>query len=72
MQLVFPLSAAAALIATLPLLDSFGDWLAWLTGLIFLGALLLAYVQQNRTHLGRAVHDARTSCLKTVRRLRGR
>lgn len=72
LQLVFPLTAAAALIATLPLLDSVGDWLVWLAGLIFLGALLFTYVQQNRTHLGRAVRGTRTSCLAIVGRLRGR
>ncbi|KKK06778.1 hypothetical protein LQ51_06210 [Micromonospora sp. HK10] len=72
LQLVFPLSAAAALIATLPLLDSVGDWLAWLAGLLFLGALLYTYVEQNRTHLARAAGAAGTSCRLIVARLRGR
>ncbi|MGW5667066.1 hypothetical protein [Micromonospora sp. NPDC003776] len=72
LQLVFPLSPAAALIATLPLLDPLGDWLAWLAGLIFLGALLFTYVQQNRTRLGGVVRGARTFCQTIVGRLRGR
>ncbi|MCW3839139.1 hypothetical protein ONA70_03385 [Micromonospora yasonensis] len=72
LQLVFPLSGSAALIATLPLLDSFGDWLAWLAGLIFLGVLVFVYAQQNRPQLGRVVRTARSSSRTLVARLRGR
>ncbi|MEV0426459.1 hypothetical protein [Micromonospora sp. NPDC050495] len=69
LQLVFPISAAAALIATLPLLDWFGDWLAWLAGLLLLGALLFTYVEQNRTQLGRAARGAGTAVRTLLRRL---
>ncbi|GGR72827.1 hypothetical protein GCM10010169_16010 [Micromonospora fulviviridis] len=72
LQLVFPLSAAAALVATLPLLASIGDWLAWLAGLSFLVMLIVTYVLQNRDHLGRFVGGVRVVCRTVVRWRRGR
>ncbi|MEU0154382.1 hypothetical protein [Micromonospora fulviviridis] len=72
LQLVFPLSAAVALTATLPRLTSFGDWLAWLAGLGFLLMLLLTYGHQNREHLGRTVGAVRDICRHVARWRRGR
>ncbi|MEU5527567.1 hypothetical protein ABZ744_11575 [Micromonospora chersina] len=72
LQLVFPLSGAVCLVATLPLLGSVGEWLAWLTGLSFLIALVSAYVHQNRTHLARTVTGVHAVALGLVRKLRGR
>ncbi|MCP3782906.1 hypothetical protein NLX85_05945 [Micromonospora sp. A3M-1-15] len=72
LQLVFPLSAAAALVATLPLLASFGDWLAWLAGLSFLVMLIVTYLHQNRKHLGRIAGGVRVACRTVVRWRRGR
>ncbi|MET8835895.1 hypothetical protein ABZV78_18510 [Micromonospora sp. NPDC004540] len=71
LQLVFPLSGFVCLFVTLPLLGSAGEWLAWLTGLGFLVALVTTYVHQNRTHLARAVAGARAVGLSLARRLRG-
>ncbi|MEU2168179.1 hypothetical protein ACH47V_16680 [Micromonospora chersina] len=57
---------------TLPLLGSVGEWLAWLTGLGFLIALVSAYVHQNRAHLARTVTGVHVVALNVARRLRGR
>ncbi|MFF4894627.1 hypothetical protein [Micromonospora chersina] len=72
LQLVFPLSGAVCLFVTLPLLGSVGEWLAWLTGLGFLIALVSAYVHQNRAHLARTVTGVHAVALNVARRLRGR
>ncbi|MGY0003989.1 hypothetical protein [Micromonospora sp. I033] len=70
LQLVFPLSGFVCLFVTLPLLSSVGEWLAWLTGVSFLVALISAYVHQNRSHLARTVSGARALGLRAGRRLR--
>ncbi|MEU9824079.1 hypothetical protein [Micromonospora chersina] len=72
LQLVFPLSAAVALVATLPRLASVGDWLSWLAGLSFLLMLIVTYVLQNREHLGRIVGGVRVVGRMVVRWRRGR
>ncbi|MFG2165942.1 hypothetical protein [Micromonospora chersina] len=72
LQLVFPLSGAVCLFVTLPLLGSVGEWLAWLTGLSFLIALVSAYVHQNRDHLARTVTGVHAVALSLARKLRGR
>ncbi|MGC3859399.1 hypothetical protein ACPSM1_04315 [Micromonospora chersina] len=72
LQLVFPLSGAVCLFVTLPLLGSVGEWLAWLTGLSFLVALVSAYVHQNRYHLARTVTGVHAVALGLARKLRGR
>ncbi|MFI6331866.1 hypothetical protein ACIBBG_26590 [Micromonospora chersina] len=72
LQLVFPLSGAVCLFVTLPLLGSVGEWLAWLTGLGFLVALVSAYVHQNRDHLARTVTGVHAAALGLARKLRGR
>ncbi|SCL62372.1 hypothetical protein [Micromonospora chersina] len=72
LQLVFPLSGAVCLFVTLPLLGSVGEWLAWLTGLSFLVALVAAYVHQNRTHLARTVTGVHAVALSLARKLPGR
>ncbi|GAB3349606.1 hypothetical protein RMN56_08565 [Micromonospora halotolerans] len=72
LQLVFPLSGFVCLFVTLPLLASVGEWLAWLTGLGFLVALISAYVHENRRHLARTVSGARAVGFRVRRRLRRR
>ncbi|MGN9778687.1 hypothetical protein ACTMS0_23415 [Micromonospora sp. H33] len=59
LQLIFPLSGLACLIATLSHLESPGDWLIWLAGSSLLVMLVLAYTNQNKGHLARIVFGQR-------------
>lgn len=68
LQLIFPLSGLACLIATLPRLESPADWLIWLAGSSLLVILVLAYANQNKGHLARITFGPRL--LNVVRRRR--
>jgi hypothetical protein len=72
LQLVFPLSGAAALAAVTPHLNSPVEWWTWLAGLAFLLLLLGAYLRQNLPVLRAAAARTRSRRDRIVRELRAR